>query len=104
MSGFTLGQRVRYTEHIKRTSRRWEDKTKPDRYWTGEYYPGARYPGGEGIIVGKRTLTDGDVINMGEGGSSYQKFRHFTAYLVVSDLRRKPVHVLPEHITPLEES
>jgi hypothetical protein len=104
VSGFTLGQRVRFAEHIKRTAKDWQDHASPDRYWTGESYPGARYSGGEGIIIGKRTLSDGDVMNLGEDGNVYCPTRHFTAYLIVTGLRSVPVHVLPEHITLLEES
>lgn len=108
---FALGQRVRFTESIKRTSRQEWEKDKPDRYWSGELYPGKRRPGGEGIIVGQRTLTDGNVVStVEEEGwgpftvTEYEKVRHFTAYMVVTGLRSKPVHVLPEHITPIPMS
>lgn len=104
MSGFELGQRVRFAESIKRRAKDWHDTTKPDRYWTGQAYPGARNPGGEGIIIGQRTLSDGNVIYLGDEGNVYEKTRHFTAYLIVTGLRSAPVHVLPEHITALEES
>lgn len=110
MNGFTLGQRVRFAEHIVRTSRQEWEKDKPDRYWSGELYPGKRRPGGEGIIVGKRTLTEGNITSAVESEgwgeytvTTYEKARHFTAYLVVTDLHRKPVHVLPEHLTPITE-
>lgn len=112
MSGeFTLGQRVRFAESIKRTSRQEWEKDKPDRYWSGELYPGRRRDGGEGIIIGKRTLTDGNVISTVESEgwgtytvTEYEKTRHFTAYLVVASLHSAPVHVLPEHITALEQA
>ena len=107
MSDYQLGQRVRFSEHIKRTSKQEWEKDKPDRFWTGEDYPGKRLAGGEGIIIGKRTLTEGNVINdsYDDGWGSvyittYAKTRHFTAWLVVKDLRSKPVHVLPEHLEP----
>jgi hypothetical protein len=99
MSGFILGQRVRFAEHIKRTAKAWHDTTKPDRYWTGESWPGARNAGGEGIVIGKRTLSDGNVVYLGEEGNAYEQTRHFTAYLIVTSLHSAPVHVLPEHIT-----
>jgi hypothetical protein len=102
MSDYTLGQRVRFAEHIKRTAKDWHDTTKPDRHWTGESYPGARHSGGEGIITGKRTLSDGNVVYLGEDGNVYEPTQHFTAYLIVTSLRSAPVHVLPEHITALE--
>ena len=104
MSGFTLGQRVRFAEHIKRGGPRYWEPEEPHRRWTGEAYPGARYAGGEGIIIGKRTLSNGNVDYIPDVGTIYFQQESFTAYLVVTSLRSAPVHVLPEHITPLEES
>jgi hypothetical protein len=108
---FVLGQRVRFAEHIVRVSRQEWEKGKPDRFWSGEAYPGKRRDGGEGIIIGKRTLTEGNVASAQEGDgwgtytvTTYEKTRHFTAWLVVKDLRSKPVYVLPEHIEALEAS
>lgn len=101
---YELGQRVRYAEHIvRRGARDWEP-AEPHLLWSGEAYPGKRLDGGEGIIIGKRTLTEGNVIWHGpEDGSEYKATKHFAAYIIAFDLHRKPVHVLPEHITPLSE-
>lgn len=99
---YTLGQRVRYAEHITRRSRR-SHEVGPGRVWSGELYPGKRTDGGEGIIIGKRTLSNGDVQWMGEdGGNIFVRMESFTAYLVAFNLHRKPVHVLPEHLTAVE--
>lgn len=100
MSALQLGQRVRFAENIVRGSSRDWETNRPDRIWSGEAYPGKRRDGGEGIIIGKRTLTEGDVTwNGPEEISQYRPTRHFTAYLIVTGLHSKPVHVLPEHIT-----
>jgi hypothetical protein len=105
MSGFTLGQRVRYAEHIQRRHSRPGEFDGPDKIWSAEPYPGGRTKGGEGIIVGKRTLSNGHTQWMGEyGGTVYSVAESFTAYVIAFDLRRKPVFVLPQHITALEES
>jgi len=106
VSNYTLGQRVRFAERIKR---RYVDTYNqpypkgPNRVWSGEAYPGKRLDGGEGIIIGKRTLSDGTYhYGNGEEPGEYDAHRHFTAYLIVTSLRSAPVHVLPEHITALE--
>jgi hypothetical protein len=102
MSDYQMGQRVRFSRHIvRRSAREWE-QNRPDRIWSAEAYPGHYLHGGEGIIIGRRTLTEGDVVwNGGEEQSVYRKTRHFTAWLIAFDLRFKPVHVLPEHIEPI---
>lgn len=105
MSGFALGQRVKFSEHIRRGAPRDWEPEEPHRRWSGEAYPGARYAGGEGIITGKRTVSEGNVIwNGRDEPTQYCPTRYFTVYLVVTHLRSAPVHVLPEHITALEES
>ena len=66
------------------------------------YYADAAKARG-GIVVGKRTLSNGCRVWQGdEDGGMYEFIpdEHFTAYLVAFDLHRKPVHVRPEHITP----
>jgi hypothetical protein len=60
-------------------------------------------PAGEGVITQRATLQQG-----GTHGGSYDEsacwLTHGTtrAYKIAFDLHRKPVHALPEHITPLE--
>lgn len=106
MSEYKLGQRVRYGEHIRRRHSRPGEFLGPNRIWSNHAGPGMEsqpWEGGEGIIVGKRTLSHGDTTYYGDY-SEYVPRKTFTAYLVAYDLQRKPVHVLPEHITPLEES
>lgn len=105
MSGYTLGQRVRYSSHLQRVYK----FEKDDRYGRKEWAPVTTYKGepigGEGIIIGKRTLSNG--LNQYNGYDEPIVFipkERFAAYIIAFDLQRKPVHVLPEHITLLEES
>ena len=108
MSDFQLGQRVAYTEHLRRRSAQPGEFGGPDKIWSpnagpfsGPGWEEHRWPGGEGMIVGRRTLSNGNLRWLGEeGGNSYISTESFTAYLIAYDLHRKPVHVLPEHITP----
>lgn len=108
---FELGQRVAYSEHIRRrdTGPGEFDFDKPNRIWStnggpfsGTGWEEHRWPGGEGVIVGKRTLSNGRASWQEEGYTQYTIKETFIAYLIAYDLRRKPVHVLPEHITALE--
>lgn len=107
-----LGQRVAYSTHVtrgmdvkkhaERAGTVYRRSTMP-KCWSTEAWPGKDHDGGEGIIVGKRTLSDGLVVygNGYDEGTTYEPERHFTAWLVAFDLRRKPVYVLPEHLTAL---
>lgn len=104
MSEFTLGQRVQFSQHLFRKTVVGEgyyaDVTK---VWTSEPYPGSKTHGGEGLIIGRRTLSNGKNNYPGyDEPIEYEAKERFTAYLVAFDLRRKPVHVLPEHITALD--
>jgi len=107
LTDYQLGQRVRYQHSLHRRTKFWGvDKEQFDKFWTTmQVPPNVHTPAGEGIIIGKRTLVNGN--NQYNGYDEPIIFipkERFTAYLVAFDLRRKPVHVLPEHITPLEES
>ncbi|WP_461169295.1 hypothetical protein [Arthrobacter sp. Z1-15] len=112
MSDFQLGQRVTYSEHLRRREAgTGEFGLRPDRLWSsnaghfsGEGWEEHRWPGGEGVIVGKRTLSNGTANWLGDGGTEYVPTWHFTAYLIAHNLHRKPVYVLPEHIEPVIES
>ncbi|MFS0832018.1 hypothetical protein ABC337_15310 [Arthrobacter sp. 1P04PC] len=100
MSGLQLGQRVRFSTHLRRKTKIGEgyyaDITK---VWTTEAYPGKQYDGGEGIIIGKRTLANGK--NQYNGYDEPIMFipkERISVWLVAFDINRKPVHVLPEHL------
>lgn len=98
---FRLGERVAYTEHLRRRAAQPGEFDGPDKIWSNNHGP-HRWPGGEGVIVGKRTLSNGNTHYGYDEGTTYLQTEHFTAYLIAYDLHRKPVHVLPEHITALD--
>lgn len=99
MSEYTLGQRVRVTQTLRR---QWDDGFKSWQPWP--IHPG------DGIVVGKRTLSNGRLVDTAEydnvwgvpisSGIEYRATEHFTAYIVAYDLRRKHVLVRPEHMEP----
>lgn len=101
MIGYQLGQQVVYQKHIIRRGFREQGL---DAAWGTEQWPGRPTDGGAGIIVGKRTLSNGNIrVSYGyDGETVYEPKEHFQAYMVAFDLRRKPVFVLPKHLTPLE--
>lgn len=107
MSDFELGQRVRFTNPMVRRSiparevklqetisgAPYTRTVKINKEWQGNQFAQPA----EGIIIGKRTLSNG-YAQWEEWGMDYGPAEHFTAWLVVTGLRSKPVHVLPEHI------
>lgn len=123
MSGFNLGQRVRYTHELHRarvqlreiavTEKYGDREVEHQRPINKEWLPLARLQPIEGIVVGKRTLSNGhsyfesgyDTYFGAEQGGNWiwEPAESFTAWLVVKDLHSKPVHVLPEHITAIAE-
>jgi hypothetical protein len=109
MSGFELGQKVRFTWVLHRASEAAHppgasSRRLPRKVWRTEGWPGQPEPlPREGVIVGKRTLSDGEIDYGGyEDPVTYYPERHFTAWLVAFDLLRKPVLVLPQHIQAVE--
>lgn len=79
-----LGSPVIFSAELRRRRGVWDRRTRPAT---------------EGIIVGTRTLADGDVQWEPEVGMTFTPQRHFQAFLVAYALRRKPVYVLPEDLT-----
>jgi hypothetical protein len=60
---------------------------------------------GHGVIVQRATLQQGGTYQQGyEEGPCWMDHGTTRAYKVAFDINRKPVHVLPEHITVLESS
>lgn len=108
MSDFQFGQPVEFTRHLTRRYRH----DPSGRYatglkvWTSEDYPGQPDPEPcPGIVIGIRTLSNGTNHYHGDDEPiTYRATERFTAYLVAYDMRRKPVLVLPEHLTQLEAS
>lgn len=103
-----LGQRVRFTHVLKRHGRPDSQRVTAAEVRRWDPWPQS----GEGIIFGKRVLSNGHV----ERDTEYDEWtgrtymlktwvgvHHFTAYLVAFDLRRKPVIVLPEHLEIVDD-
>lgn len=103
---FELGDRVHYEHVLIRRHSRPGEFLGPKRIWTTVRFGDGRETGqrtgsGQGIIIGKRTLSDGDVDYHYDAGNEFVPTRHYPAWVVAYDLRRKPVHVLPHHLTAL---
>lgn len=109
---YAFGDRVTFTRSLNRRSEdpaRWPKYTHirgtakiwtPER-WCGDDNTNPPVEPREGIIIGKRTLANG-VITWGtyEDPDIFRPVEHFTAYVIAYDMRRNPVYVLPEYITP----
>jgi hypothetical protein len=110
MSEFQLGQRVRFTHPMVRRSIRTRTIKSEESFAGGSYtrtlsinkeWQGNQFAQpAEGIIVGKRKLSNG-YVQWEEWGNQYSPAEYFTAWIVVKDLRSAPVQVLPEHITAI---
>lgn len=49
----------------------------------------------EGMYIGYRTFSNGEITLLGEGGTAYEATEHFEAWLIVPDERSVPIPVLP---------
>lgn len=85
-----LGTLVRFSRPLQRTL---DVATSANRkVWRADPYRPGEYGG---IVVGLRTLSDGEVVDY---AGTYRPERHFRAVLIAEDLHRKPVLVLPEDV------
>lgn len=100
MTTLPLGQPVRFFETLTRRYQPAAPRSK--RVWESDRYHStatAATGRAEGIIVGIRTLSDGECDDgYYDNPTIYYPTRTFTAYLVAYHLRRKPVLVLPERL------
>lgn len=90
-----LGQRVQFTRPLLRHRDGYRQGKGVSHYWE----PGNDRTTRDGIVIGKRTLSNGDV-DWDEGYIN-DMHEHFTAYLVVETMHSNPRRVLAEHITLL---
>lgn len=92
LSDLKLSQRVVFSAKLKR---KWYKMGIQDiKSWTP-----ARCDYTDGVVIGIRTLSDGNVDYGGsEDGTQYRPTRHFKAVLVAYSLYRKPVLVLPQDL------
>lgn len=89
---FVFGQQVVFSRPLVRRAHR-KQQGRPARTWVPNMYDDTRRTG---IVVGIRTLADGEVEYNYDEPTVFYPTRHFRAYLIATDLRRKPVLVLPE--------
>jgi hypothetical protein len=94
---YQLGDRVKFTHTLERR-RAWIHGKHPDtghheNTWQPQNAPYGRFGG---LIVGRRTLADGDVT--GWEARYFTATRRFRAYLVSWHIDKRPVWVLPEHL------
>lgn len=94
---YPLGTRVRFRHPLKRRKRReLEGQGREMRkIWEPEKSDEWR----EGVVVGFRTLADGNLI-FDEWGNLFVPTHHFRAYLIAFDLHRSPVYSRPEDVLP----
>lgn len=91
-----LGTKVRFSIFLKRS---WVEARRENfsgHYQNKVWFP-TEGPIREGLVIGKRTLSNG-LREWDEDGVSYQPGEFLPAYLVVFDLRRAPVPVRPEDL------
>lgn len=91
-----LGTKVRFHTFLRRG---WQEAQRENSYgwWRKKVWFPTDGPFREGIVIGKRTLSNG-LRETGDDYINYTPKEHFTAYLVVFDLRRAPVAVRPEDL------
>lgn len=83
-----LGERVFFTGHLVRFS------VWPDKVWR------LVEQDGEGLVIGRRTLSNGHNVRLGEGeGVAYVPDMRFPVVLVAFALHRKPFVVPAAHVT-----
>lgn len=97
MEEFTLGQWVEFTHRLRRSY------SSSSRYntWIKAWVVDPLRPAGKpqrGIVIGQRTLSNGENHYLGDDGIQYRPKNYFKVYLISFDMRRNPVYVLPEHI------
>lgn len=91
-----LGTRVQFSVYIER---KFGDAMRNEfGYFLGYKKFWKLIPGKiqEGIVVGIRNLSDGRTERVPEGQDGYYIEKSFKAYLIATDLRRKPVFVKVE--------
>lgn len=93
-----LGDRVRITHILRRRSYRIPDRGADRKRWEPQHRPSAN----EGIVIGARTLFDGEAVWGYDEPTRFEQTATVKAYLVATHLYRRPVLVLPEHMERIE--
>lgn len=98
----TLGTKVRFRTFLIRGTLESRRENFSGYYRDKVWFP-TDGPIREGIVVGKRTLSNGEREWEDEVGYSYTAKSHFPAYLVAFDLRLTPLFVRPEDLEVLDD-
>lgn len=99
MNDFQIGQRVVFTHPLVRQSTWDKDSRRSGRTWQPHPYTPLAEQEQEGIIIGKRTLANGDCDPWEEEvGVIFHPKEHFPAYLIATDLHRNPSTVRVENV------
>lgn len=101
---FKLGDGVTFSHHLKRVTSTRFDADEPSAYRRSKTIKAWKRVDflveGRGVVVGKRTLANGERYYIGpDEGSTFVPEEYVHAYLVSFDMRRKPVYVLAEDLT-----
>lgn len=92
-----LGQPVKASAYLIRRA-----VPKPGRGWgvSGREWQRSTYPEPRtGVLVGLRTVSDGDRVNLGDDGIAYRATSHHRVALVAFDLNRTPRLVALDDLT-----
>lgn len=102
-----LGDRVLFFAHLKRGNELVENppgslyKKRRRKIWKEIPISPEWNKSLTGVVVGIRTLSNGGVHYEEEAGNIFSPEEYFQAYMIVYNLHRKPVFVLPETLTKL---
>lgn len=95
MTKYMLGDKVR-VQRIIEAEKYWDHETRyTKRKWVSKERELS------GIVIGHRYVQEG-IVGRGPDYNAFIPEKYIECYLVAYDLRRKPVHVLPEDIEVLE--
>lgn len=94
-----LGQKVKFSKVLVRKRSTELDKRGFREYWR-RWHESEIQPT-EGIVTGVRNLRNGVVEYIHDEGYDFMPTEKFNAYVVSFSLHRRPVFVLPEHLTIL---
>lgn len=97
MTDFKLGQRVIFTHPLKRVGTWDEEKRQAGKAWRHSRYEKKAQELQEGIVIGRRTLANGET-QWEEEGTIFHPTEYFQAYLIATALHRKPSVVRVENV------
>jgi hypothetical protein len=103
MTEYQLGDRVRFTHELRRVGR-YQSGSSERLGGEVKVWSPSKAPEGTGIITGRRALSNGETQWNYDGPTVYTATETIVAYVVTWHLYRKPVLVLPEHLSRIEAS